>query len=146
MPYRALLSTLFAIMVSLLALGMWLHAAHTLLVTAQAAEQMAPAKITDQLTALPKSRPPESVGHPEAALEKVIKGTLFLALLLVFLLLLVGCFATFHQWVRLRLSDKGVKRGKRTKYVDIWKLAGERLSTPKDPDEGTSNAPPASNN
>ncbi len=60
---------------------------------------------------------------------------MLLAFVLICMLLLVGFFATFREWVRY--GDRGrIRRREKTQYVDAWKIAGERLDLPGEKKEG----------
>ena len=59
-------------------------------------------------------------------LRQLLRGTLILALLLVCMLLFLGFAATWREWTQPRESRKA------TRYVDAWKIAGERLQAAED--------------
>jgi hypothetical protein len=77
---------------------------------------------------------------PEVELSAITKLSLGLGFLVVCFLLVVGLGATFREWMRYRAGDQrgggGVRKKVRTRYVDAWKIAGERMQTPKSPDSG----------
>ena len=100
----------------------WARAIGPILATAQAATRPAGVVATAPAVVDP-SRPPP----PDKALRMVIKGTLLLSFSLICLLMLVGFFASFREWVRYTTSDRGVRGRQKTRYVDAWKLAGERV-------------------
>jgi len=54
-------------------------------------------------------------------MKVTVYGTLVLASMLIGALLMVGLLSAYREWMRYR--GKRV----RTKYVDAWKIAGERL-------------------
>jgi hypothetical protein len=107
MPYRALLMTIVTVALALLAVAMWVAAVAPMLATA----------------------PPTATGPtPEHQLHILTRGVLILSFLLICLLLVVGLVSTMRQWLR---SRQPVRKRVRTRYVDAWKIAGERLE-PKD--------------
>ncbi len=66
----------------------------------------------------------------------MVKGTLVLSFIIICMLLVVGFFfATFREWIRFR-SNEVVRRGKRTPYVDAWKIAAERMKVEGEEREG----------
>lgn len=67
----------------------------------------------------------------------MVKGTLLLAFVLIVTLLIVGLLGAYREWMRYRDGDGeggGGRKRVRTKYVDAWKIAGERLKV-KDSEE-----------
>ena len=112
MPYRAMMWTLMTIGIALLIVAMWVRA-----VQPMAAEVVAENKMGMVETA---------GGKKVTAVQEMslmVKGTLLLAFLLIGTLLVVGVLGAYREWMRYR----GEGGRKRTKYVDAWKLAGERL-------------------
>jgi len=61
-------------------------------------------------------------GGGVAEMKVLVKGTLVLSFLLIVTLLAVGILGAHRE--RLRRRSEKVER---TKYVDAWKIAGERL-------------------
>jgi len=110
MPYRALMWMLVSLGIALLTLTMWVRAVQPLVVEV----------VADR----------GGSGGEVAEMKVLVKGTLVLAFVLIATLLAVGLFGAYRE--RLRRRSDG-KRG-RTKYVDAWKLAGERLKL-KDTEE-----------
>ena len=126
MPYRGMLYTLFAVALSLLMVGMWVRAVRPLLHRSNEAETLHVPK-TDGWKAVEAAH--EEAGilrHPNRALKKFINGVSLLYLLLICALFIVGLFATFREWVRLQTIEGKSRKHNRTKYVDAWKIAGER--------------------
>jgi hypothetical protein len=136
MPYRAMLFTLVTTVVALLAAGMWVRAVSPMLAAATDAIEAAHMTATNPATAPRPATRPESYVN----LRKVIRGTLLLAFLLICFLLVVGLFATSREWVRYTTTRKEIRQGHKTRYVDAWKLAGERLKQ-KDSDPPSENSP-----
>jgi uncharacterized membrane protein YidH (DUF202 family) len=123
MPYRALFRTIVTVALAFLAVGMWVRAVEPLLVEAQAAAtQPAGAARTRPAANSPQIAPP-----PEKGLSMLIRGTLLLSFLLICMLLLVGIFSSFREWVRYQTTASERRKRSKTKYVDAWKLAGERM-------------------
>lgn len=119
MPMRALFYTMVAAGIMLLIIVLW---AGTM---AHIYREVAPA--TQPL-----------VGTTTMALKnasnirQIFRGTLILSLLLLGLLLVVGAIATWRARVR-HSTESGTR--KPTRYVDAWKLAGERMNPPDKLDE-----------
>ena len=60
--------------------------------------------------------------HQTQEMTVLVWGTLLLAFVLINMLLIVGMLGAYREWMRHR-----ERRSKQTKYVDAWKIAGERL-------------------
>ena len=128
-PYRAMFTTIVTVTLALVAVGMWIRAVEPMLAAAGAASPAT--QITGPETA------PGTSHSPEHSLKLVVQGTLLLSFLLICLLLVVGFFATFREWVRFRMRKREGREGHKTKFVDAWKLAGERMESPgREEDEG----------
>jgi hypothetical protein len=124
MPYRALFRTIVTVALALLAVGMWVRAVEPLLKSAQAASTQP----TGKAQAFSTSTAPNIAPPAEHGLQTLIRGTLLLCFLLICMLLLVGVFASFREWVRYHTAAPE-RRKQRTRYVDAWKLAGERMNS-----------------
>lgn len=118
MPFRAMFATIVTVALALAAIGLWVRAVQPML--REAAVQSATAPATQAATS------------PAQSLSVLVRGTMILSFVLISLLLIVGFVATTREWARLIIA-KRVQR--RTKYVDAWKLAGERLDVKKELDE-----------
>jgi hypothetical protein len=143
MPYRAMIYTLFAVLLALLTVGMWLRAVKPSLNRSQAAELIAPptGEAWKEIEAAHDAA--GLLGHPDRALGRLLRGVSLLSLLLICLLFVVGFFATFREWVKVSAISRPARRRQRTKYVDAWKIAGERADAkgleepPPEPHQGT---------
>ena len=116
MPFRALMHTLVAVGIMLLAIALWAGVVGRLLF-----------KVAQPAT--------QSAGATSPAIQSLrhlFRGTLMLSLILVLLVLVVGVIATWRQ--RLRHKPESPPR-KRVPYVDAWKLAGQRMKTPEELEE-----------
>ena len=120
MPYRAMLWTILTVALALIAVGMWIRAVEPQLQIAVASTQVAP-------SAHPATHP------ADANVRTVIRITLLCSFILICLLLVIGGFATFREWLRIQ-TTRPAKKPKKTEYVDIWKIAGERMKEKEDPD------------
>lgn len=129
MPYRALLYTLTTLALAFLAIGMWLRAMTPMLAEVNAATQASPSH--------PAATYPAGSQHvekPERQFKGIFKGALLLSFVMLCIVLTVGFFATLREWVRF--TTTAPERRKKTKYVDAWKLAGERAqAAPEKPEE-----------
>jgi hypothetical protein len=142
MPYRAMIYTLFAVLLALITVGMWLRAVKPALNRSQEAELAAP-PAGEAWKAVAAAHDEAGVlGHPDRALGRLLRGVSLLALLLICLLFIVGFFATFREWVKVSAISRPARRRQRTKYVDAWKIAGER--TAPEPPEPETPSPGAS--
>lgn len=112
MPYRAMFVTIVTVALALLGITLWALTISPLLAESQ------------------RIAATQAGAQQAAGLALMFRGVLILALLLVSLLILLGFAATLHEWMRRTPASR---RRVRTRYVDIWKLAGERM---KVPDEG----------
>ena len=120
MPYRAMLWTILTVALALIAVGMWIRAVEPQLQIAVNATQIAPATFPTT--------------HPaDANVRTVIRLTLMCSFILICLLLVIGGFATFREWLRIQ-TTRPPKKPKKTQYVDVWKIAAERLKEKEDPD------------
>lgn len=115
---------------ALVAVGLWIHAVDPFVLAAGGAA-------TNPATSSAAS----TTGGTDAAhsLRLLVHGTLLLSFVLICGLLVVGFFATLREWVRYRSMRRTRDRERKTRYVDAWKLAGERMNVT--PQEGPG-APP----
>jgi hypothetical protein len=137
MPYRAMLATIVTVALALLALGMWLRGVEPALQQAQKYDEIAKVSPPTQPITRPATEPAESTKA-----RWVVQLTMLLAFVLICMLLLVGFFATFREWVRYGGRGR-IRRRQKTQYVDAWKIAGERLDVPGDKSP-PADEPPAS--
>ena len=107
--YRAMFYTLVTVALALLAITLWLMAMGHMLT--------GPANLA-ATRPLPDAEP----------VRRLFRGTLILALLLVCLLLVLGFAASWREWIRSGAAAKI----RPTRYVDAWKVAGQRLKPPED--------------
>jgi hypothetical protein len=106
MPLRAMITTLVTVTIALVAVGMWVAA-----ISPMMREADANAAIAHSSTA------------PASGMGPLVRGVLLLSFILVLLLLAVGVFATSREWIRRKSPER---KKVRTKFVDAWKIAGER--------------------
>ncbi len=129
MPFRAVMYTLVCIALAFLAVGMWVRAVSPMVAEVYASTQ--PSATHPAISAtLPASTQSE---RPDKQFKGVVRGTLILSFMAICLVLAIGFFATLREWVRFTL--KNPHQSRKTRYVDAWKLAGERAraeDAPKD--------------
>jgi len=161
MPYRAILITVVTVALALLAAGMWIRAIAPLLVEVNASTQPSPEHpgITDTsvvpqdaskpaalpatvaaTTPTPATDPDRVPVRPDKQFKGLIKAITWATFIIIVLLFALGFFVTLRTWMR-SLPDK---KSRKTRYVDAWKLAGERLEAKDDndssePKEGSDN-------
>jgi hypothetical protein len=130
MPYRALLWTIMTVALALLAVGMWVSAIRpsVAIVDADAASQ--PARAVEPAPGATTQRGETSADFSRK-LHRVVPMTALLSFVLICMLLIVGMAGALREWVRFRTTGPGRVRKKpaKTKYVDAWKIAGERMSS-----------------
>jgi hypothetical protein len=127
MPYRSILITLVTVMLAILAYSMWMIA-----IAPRIPEVIAS---TQPSTEPGRSHPGVSfpttasaeVEQPDRQFKDLIKATMIATFLIICLLFVIGFFATLRSWMR-------APKPKRTRYVDAWKIAGERLRAADDAD------------
>lgn len=132
MPYRAVFITLITVTLALLAAGMWMRAISPLLVEVNASTQAATRPGTTQShvastpsqTTSPSTTAATEPERPDRQFKDLVKAVMFATFLIVVLLFVLCLLATMRVWMR------APARPKRTRYVDAWKIAGERLPTP----------------
>ena len=122
MPYRAMLSTIVTVALALLALGMWIRVVEPEIRGAAHYDEIAKVPAATHAVTRPGT---EDVPESTKA-RSVVQLTMLLAFVLICMLLLVGFFATFREWVRYGGRER-LRRREKTAYVDAWKIAGERL-------------------
>ncbi|MGN6367281.1 MAG: hypothetical protein ACTHN5_03380 [Phycisphaerae bacterium] len=124
-----MLVTIVTVALALLALGLWIRGVEPVLKGAEEADKIA-------VATQPNTRPGLHEAPESAKARWIVQMTMLLAFVLICMLLLVGFFATFREWVRY--GDRGsIRRREKTQYVDAWKIAGERMHVAgeKPPDE-----------
>lgn len=122
MPYRAMLWTILAVGVALVSVGLWIRAVEPPFATAVAATRIAP------------STHPTTQPGADVKVRAVIHVTLLCSFILICLMLVLGVLATFREWLRYQ-TLRPERKAKKTQYVDIWKIAGERLKEKKETDD-----------
>lgn len=144
MPYRALITTLVTVTLALLAVGMWVRSIGPMLAEVNAATQPS----TEPGFSHPAAKPYDPASGaplpPDRQFKRLVKGTMILAFVLIGMLFVVGFFASFRAWVRVRTLTHD-KPTPKTTYVDAWKIAGERMQTPDPESDSDSDDPPPSN-
>ena len=123
MPYRAIIATVVTVALALLAVGMWASVVGKLLVSSHP-----PATTLAAVTTLPgvvATAPDASV----VQLKALTRAVLILSFVLIMLLLFVGLVATAREWIRVKRPGRPRIR---TRYVDAWKIAGQRMQADGD--------------
>jgi hypothetical protein len=130
MPYRAMIATMVTVALALVAVGMWVAVMGKIL-HATPDGTAGPATATGRAinTTGPATAPDASV----VQLHAMTRGVLILAFILILLLLFVGLVATAREWMR---AKRPVRKKVRTRFVDAWKIAGERMKEKEDEEEG----------
>ncbi len=129
MPYRAMLVTIITVALALFALGLWIRGVEPVIKGAEQADEIAKMPAPTQPITRPATEPSESTKA-----RWLVQLTLLVSFVLICMLLVIGFFATFREWVRY--GDRGsVRRRERTQYVDVWKIAGERLDVAPPPSD-----------
>ncbi|HVT82997.1 MAG TPA: hypothetical protein VHM90_20335 [Phycisphaerae bacterium] len=121
MPFRALLYTLTMLTLVLLAVGMWVRAIAPMAGAVKASTQ--PTASHPGLT-FPTTQS-QNADRPDRQFKGLVKATMLASFIAICILLTIGFFATLREWMRFMTRGPGSK-AKRTRYVDAWKLAGER--------------------
>jgi hypothetical protein len=117
MPYRSILITLVTVTLALLAAAMWMRSVAPLLAEVNASTQ--PSASHPGLS-FPTASSKEAE-RPDRQFKALIKATMWATFLIICVLFVIGFFTTLRTWMRAPAKHK------KTKYVDAWKLAGERL-------------------
>ena len=121
MPFRALLYTLTMLTLVLLAIGMWVRAIAPMAGAVNASTQ--PTASHPGLS-FPTTQSQEAE-RPDKQFKGLVKASMLASFVAICILLTIGFFATMREWMRFMTRGPG-GRAKRTRYVDAWKLAGER--------------------
>jgi hypothetical protein len=133
MPYRAMLFSIFTVVLALLAVGMWVRTVGPVVADVDAVAASEPRRpVRPQASGAATQG--EMVADFSKNLHKAVPGVMILSLVLICLLLVVGFAATFREWARFT-TQRRVGRRERTAYVDAWKLAGERASAERDEED-----------
>ena len=133
--------TVLTVALALLAVGIWVRAVEPMVMTVKINAGVSPA--TQPTTESAAGSAANKTSSPEKQMGILVRGTLLLSFVLICVLLVVGSFGAFQEWVRYRAGTAG-RRGamEKTKYVDAWKLAGERLKEKQAGQEGDGDGPP----
>ena len=135
MPYRPLLWTLATVALTLLAISIWITKVAPLVAGArEAAEAAATQRVEPRADAATHPATTRTaVSTPDQGARRLVQGTFVLSFVLVCLLLIVGLAATFREWVRYQTVGRPrEKKPVKTRYVDAWKIAGERMKSEED--------------
>src|SRR5689334_5762570 len=97
MPYRAMIITVVTVTLALLVVGMWVRAIAPVLDQARASTQPA-TTLAENLPATAPSTAPTAA----TSVSRIIRGTMLLSFMLICLMLIVGIFASFREWLRFR--------------------------------------------
>ncbi len=134
--------TLLTVCLALVLVSMWVRAVTPVLAESQAATQAAlgttlPATRASMAVVVAGRAAGATTTAPTAdkSVKKLVKGTMTLSFMLITLMLIVGIFASLREWVRYRALRPAARGRTRTKYVDVWKIAGDRAKI--DPQEDT---------
>jgi hypothetical protein len=117
MPYRSIMITLVTVTLALLAAGMWMRSIAPMLAEVNASTQ--PTASHPGLT-FPTTASTQA-DRPDRQFKGLVKATLMATFLIICVLFVIGFFTTLRTWMR------SPGKPKKTRYVDAWKLAGERL-------------------
>jgi len=117
MPYRSILITLVTVTLALLAAAMWMRSIAPMLGEVNASTQ--PSASHPGLS-FPTTSSKEAE-RPDRQFKALIKATMWATFLIICVLFVIGFFTTLRTWMRAPAKHK------KTKYVDAWKLAGERM-------------------
>jgi uncharacterized membrane protein len=144
MPYRSILITLVTVSLALLTIGMWTRAIAPMLAEVNASTQPSTAPgSTHPAVSFPTTSSAEPAARPDRQFKVLVKGVAGIAFILTCLLFVIGFFATLHSWARSLMKDGRGSKPKRTRYVDAWKIAGERLNpTPENTPDDEPPSPP----
>jgi hypothetical protein len=129
MPYRSIFITIVTVMLALLAAGMYVRAIAPMLAVVNASTQPStqPGSSHPGVT-FPTTSSAEPSARPDREFKALVKLTMIAAFVIVCLLFVIGFFTTLRTWMR-------TPKPKRTRYVDAWKLAGERLKIAGDTED-----------
>jgi len=130
MPYRSILITLVTTTLALLAAGLWMRAISPLLMEVNASTQPStePGELHPGMT-VPATAAAHQPERPDRQFKALIKAVMIATMLVITLLFVIGLFTTFRAWMR------SPTRNKKTRYVDAWKIAGERMEADRAADE-----------
>ena len=117
MPYRSILITLVTVTLALLAAALWMRSIAPLLAEVNASTR--PSASHPGLTFPTTSS--TRADRPDRQFKGLIKATMLATFLIICLLFVIGFFTTLRSWMR------SPSKHKKTRYVDAWKLAGERM-------------------
>jgi hypothetical protein len=120
MPYRAMIATMVTVALALVAVGMWVAVMGKILhTTPDGVAATGPAAATRSVAA----------DASVVQLHALTRGVLILSFILILLLMFVGLVATAREWMR---AKRPVRKKVRTRFVDAWKIAGERMKEKED--------------
>jgi ABC-type Fe3+ transport system permease subunit len=130
MPFRAVLYTLVCLALAFLAVGMWVRA-----ISPMVAEVYASTQPSATHPGISATRPASTqADRPDKQFKGILRATLILSFIAICLVLVIGLFATLREWFRMTLKEDPKRR--RTRYIDAWKLAGERAQPLETDDDG----------
>jgi hypothetical protein len=122
MPYRSIFITVITVMLALLAAGMYARAIAPMLEAVNASTRPSTERGNSHPGIPSTMAASAQAERPDRQFKALVKATMIATFVIVCLLFVIGFFTTLRSWMR---SSKP----KRTRYVDAWKLAGERLKT-----------------
>jgi hypothetical protein len=128
MPYRSILITVVTVMLALLAAGMYARSIASMLLVVNASTQPStqPGNSHPGVT-FPTTSSTQPAARPDREFKALVKLTMIATFVIVCLLFVIGFFTTLRSWMR-------APKPKPTRYVDAWKLAGERLRVESEPE------------
>ena len=100
MPFRALMWTVLTVALALLAVGIWVRAVEPMVMTVKINAGVSPA--TQPTTESAAGSAANKTSSPEKQMGILVRGTLLLSFVLICVLLVVGSFGAFQEWVRYR--------------------------------------------
>jgi hypothetical protein len=130
MPFRAILITLVTVTLALLAVGMWMRSIAPMLAVVNASTQPS-TRPGDTHPGIAVATTASAEGErPDRQFKALVKAVMFATFLIISILFVIGFFTTLRAWMR------APSKPQKTRYVDAWKLAGERLQPKADEEEG----------
>ena len=121
MPYRSVFVTVVTVLLALLAAGMYARAVVPMLAVVNASTQPSTQRGNSHPgVTFPTPSSSQPYARPDREFKALVKLTMIATFLIVCLLFVIGFFTTLRSWMR-------APKPKPTRYVDAWKLAGERL-------------------
>ena len=125
MPYRSILITLVTVSLALLAAGLWMRSISPMIAEVNASTQ--PSTVPGNMSHSTISRLPSSgcAVRQSLPMSRIGSGLpavwiMIATFLVISILFVIGFFTTLRAWMRPPTKYK------KTRYVDVWKIAGLR--------------------